>query len=146
MIPRILPAVLDKVSSSSMLGDSLSPFFCQLSGSNPGTVCLVPLNGENAVVEETVADRKVEASFCQQARSTAGSQNSGPTVGGLIYCAAGSLAPRALLSVGPPGIPGNPRPAPVNVGTRLREVVVSWEVVAGVRTFAGNPLVGVDGD
>ena len=54
----------------------------------------------------------------QHSISTAGSQRSGPTVGGLMYCAEGSLAPRGLFKAGPPGIPGRPRPAPEKTGVR----------------------------
>src|SRR5688572_8039942 len=50
----------------------------------------------------------------QQGRLIAGSQNSGPTVGGLMYWLLGSLAPRLPFNCGPPGIPGRPRPAPPN--------------------------------
>ena len=72
----------------------------------------------NCEVQRRAEDVVSGAGAYQQERSTAGSQNSGPTVGGLMYRAAASLAPGALFKGGPPGIPGKPRPAPLNTGAR----------------------------
>lgn len=81
----------------------------------------------------------------QQGRLIAGSQKRGPTVGGLMYCELGSLAPSALFSAGPPGMPGSPRPAPPNgVDWPCRPPAASWLVVEGVSTFAGSPLDGAE--
>jgi len=51
VIPRILPAVLDNVSFSTMLGDSLSPFFSSSLAATLERFALSPYGG-NAVVEE----------------------------------------------------------------------------------------------
>lgn len=101
----------------------------------------------NAVCEKmSLCIVGVRSTFCQHARSTAGSQKSGPTVGGLMYCAAGSLAPSGLFKVGPPGIPGKPRPAPENTGALPGAPAPgsSRLVVVGVMMFAGSPRVGAD--
>ena len=55
----------------------------------------------------------------QQGKSTAGSHRTGGIIGGRIYLPAGSCAPIALFTGGPPGIPGNPRPAVPNDLPRL---------------------------
>ena len=43
-------------------------------------------------------------------------------------------------------MPGSPRPAPAKgVGVaRMPGFGASWEVLEGVKIFAGNPLVGAD--
>ena len=78
----------------------------------------------------------------------AGSQNNGPREGGCIYRLDGSCAPVGPFRGGPPCIPGKPRPALVNGGgllfKRAPEFGANWEVVEGVKTLAGNPLVGAD--
>ena len=66
--------------------------------------------------------------------------------GGRIKELEGSWAPIGAFTGGPPCIPGSPRPALVKGAGAARTpgFGASCEVLEGVKTFAGSPLVGAD--
>lgn len=75
----------------------------------------------------------------------AGSQKSGPTVGGRMNRAEGSRAPNGVLRGDPPCIPGKPRPTVVT-RVLLRDCTLGAKrlVVTGVMILAEIPLVGAE--